>query len=150
MHSPGCHSGTLTAIPRFSKALVPDGKVPSSLPLKALTGRSSPLRAFMGSITSRMNSGISLVSFCFLISILAQAAGTSTFVTALPLSTAELFHLYNVFTLSSIAFLDESLHLIFSFFIGYHIRHLKKAACIMVLVLVPRPSSSAIAVALII
>src|SRR5450830_1437685 len=36
------HLGTKAATPRFSYMEVADGKVPSSLPLKALTGRLSP------------------------------------------------------------------------------------------------------------
>ena len=46
-------------MPRFSYWEVPRGMVPSSMPLKAETGRSSPFWALMGTRMFRMMSGTS-------------------------------------------------------------------------------------------
>ena len=59
MHFSLFHSGTFTATPRFSKAAVPDGKLPSSRPTKALTGRLSPSCALIVAHCSAANSGTS-------------------------------------------------------------------------------------------
>ena len=47
-HSAASHTGRWVAMPRFSYLEVPSGMVPSSMPLKAETGRSSPFWALMG------------------------------------------------------------------------------------------------------
>ena len=47
MHLSICHSGTVTAMPRFSNLVVPVGTTPAGS--KALTGRLSPSCARMGS-----------------------------------------------------------------------------------------------------
>ena len=52
IHFSASHIGTITATPRFSKAAVPAGMVPSAYGMKALTGRVSPAWAFTMSATS--------------------------------------------------------------------------------------------------
>ncbi len=73
-------------MPRFSQAAVPLSQVPSSRPLKAETGRSSPFRPLIGSTIERTNSGREASEVCTkpLSSIEAHSAGTSIFSTASP------------------------------------------------------------------
>ena len=84
----GFHSGTLTAIPRFSYAAVPHGNVPSSYPRNVDTGRSLPFWATIGLNISFMNAGSSTSGFSASTAS-AQEAGTSTFTNeSIPASTA--------------------------------------------------------------
>ena len=57
MHRSLRHSGTVSDTLRFSNALVPDGKVPSTG--IALTGIASPLPANIFAVTSRTKTGAS-------------------------------------------------------------------------------------------
>ena len=85
-------TGTSSAMPRFSQAAVPEGKVPSSIPAKALTGNRSPRWRFMGCRISRMKSGIRALACGAGASRVAQWAGTVTRCSAaIPSSIARWF-----------------------------------------------------------
>ena len=83
------HSGTLTAIPRFSYAAVPHGIVPSSKPsLKADTGNLLPCCAVIGLNIFLMKYGSFTSSFLSSVAF-AHSAGTSILTKEfIPLSTA--------------------------------------------------------------
>ena len=78
----GSHSGTITAVPRFSYAEAPSSNCPSAISLNADTGRLSPSIIEIGSrrsFTILTTSGRPVSSFAGAsASGLAQEAGTST------------------------------------------------------------------------
>ena len=144
MHLSACHSGRYTATPRFSYAAVPDGNVPSSIPSKALTGRSSPSCLFIGMSISSMNSGSSSY-FSLGFSASAHSSGTSIFLIAvIPSSTAAQFISTIFCPFFLYVFSIPSLRYSTALSIGITSVSLKKAACMTILILLPRPTFSAI------
>ena len=144
----GIHSGTLTAVPLFSNAAVPFSKVPSSISMltKAETGRESPSNLFIGSTIFFIKSDFATLS-AFGASSWAffHSAGTSILTKAsIPLSIAAwfMFTTFSPFlpyevTTASFKYLTASST-------GIMLASLKNAACIIMLILPPRPISCAI------
>ena len=94
IHLAESHSGTLTAIPLFSKAAVPASNVPSSIPTNVETGRLSPSNLFIGITTSLTNLVACLIGATSSSLAFFHESGTLTSTTdSTPLSIAALFML---------------------------------------------------------
>ena len=145
------HRGTFIAIPLFSKAEVPCWNVPSSEPIKALTGILSPSCLFITLRTFLIKSGSCAVFMSAISIAFFQDRGISTLIReSIPLSTEALFirtisSPFNpyVFAIAFFKYLTASSILI-------TFASLKNAACIIIFILLPRPISAAILVASII
>ena len=75
-HVPSSHTGTISAMLRFSHTAVPDGQVPS-IGMR-LTGMSSPRPSSIRAVTSRTNAGAEAGTTGGVSHSLVAAAGTVT------------------------------------------------------------------------
>ena len=146
------HSGTKGAIPLFSYAVTPNGNVPSSIPIKALTGNSSPSCLAIGLWISFMNLGrSSFISLSSSSSSFDQEEGTSTLVKpSNALSIALMF--LSTISLPFFPYISSTFSFRYSkaLLIGITLASLKNADCITILILFPNPTSLAILIASII
>ncbi len=158
MQFSGYHFGSITAMPLFSKAVVPSGCVPSSMPRNALTGSSSPSCLAMGLWIFFMNSSsisgslLLLIKSCIVSgpssAAFVHVSGTLTLCRASRARSTAISFISTIFLpFLPYDFSMESLRYLMASSTGIIFASLKNTVCMIMFILLPRPILPAMAMA---